>query len=77
MMNTLFNKVLGENEKCVFYVYLKTEDTFWPTQYLMPYHQTCYFDLHIFVNELNIINFKNISLVFNIIINFLFPKKKY
>ena len=27
---TLFNKVLGENEKCVFY--LKIEGTFWPTQ---------------------------------------------
>ena len=26
----LFNKVLGENEKCVFYFYLKTEGTFWP-----------------------------------------------
>ena len=24
-MNTLFNKVRGENEKCVFYFYLKTE----------------------------------------------------
>ena len=30
-MNTLFNKVLGENEKCAFYFYLKTEGTFWPT----------------------------------------------
>ena len=30
----LFNKVLGENEKCVFYFYLKTEGTFWPTQYI-------------------------------------------
>ena len=30
-VNTLFNKVLGENEKCVFYFYLKTEGTFWPT----------------------------------------------
>ena len=27
-MNTLFNKVLGENEKCVFYFYLKTEALF-------------------------------------------------
>ena len=26
-MNTLFNKVLGENEKCVFHFYLKTEGT--------------------------------------------------
>ena len=25
VVNTLFNKVLGENEKCVFYFYLKTE----------------------------------------------------
>ena len=32
-MNRLFNKVLGENEKYVFYFYLKTEGTFWPTQY--------------------------------------------
>ena len=28
----MFNKALGENEKCVFYFYLKTEGTFWPTQ---------------------------------------------
>ena len=27
-MNTLFNKVFGENEKRVFYFYLKTEGTF-------------------------------------------------
>ena len=33
-MNTLFNKVLGENEICVFYFDLKTEGTFWPTQYI-------------------------------------------
>ena len=26
------NKVLGENEECVSYFYLKTEGTFWPTQ---------------------------------------------
>ena len=26
MVNTLFNKILGENEKCVFYFYLKTKD---------------------------------------------------
>ena len=25
--NTLFNKVLGENQKCVFYFYLKTKGT--------------------------------------------------
>ena len=29
----LFNKVLGENENSVFYFYLKTEGTFWPSQY--------------------------------------------
>ena len=33
-MNTLFNKVLGENEKCVSYCYFKTEGTFWPAQYI-------------------------------------------
>ena len=33
----LFNKVFGENEKCVFHFYLKTEGTFWPTQYLFIY----------------------------------------
>ena len=31
----LFSKVRGENEKCVFYFYLKTEGTFWPTQYFL------------------------------------------
>ena len=34
MVNTLFKNVLGENEKYVFYFYLKTEGTFWLTQYL-------------------------------------------
>ena len=29
----LFNKVLGESEKCVYYFYLKIKGTFWPTQY--------------------------------------------
>ena len=29
----LSNKVLGENEKCVFYLHLKTKGTFWPAQY--------------------------------------------
>ena len=29
-MNTLFNKVLRENEKCVFYFYFKTEGTGFP-----------------------------------------------
>ena len=33
-VNSVFNIILGENEKCVFYFYLKTEGTFWPTQYL-------------------------------------------
>ena len=32
-MNTLLNKVIGENEKLVFYFYLKIGGTFWPTQY--------------------------------------------
>ena len=30
------NKVIGENEKCVFYFTEKTKWTFWPTQYLLP-----------------------------------------
>ena len=30
----LFSKVLGANEKCDFYIYLKTKETFWPIQYL-------------------------------------------
>ena len=30
---TLFNKVLGENEKYAFHFYLKTERTFWSNQY--------------------------------------------
>ena len=30
----LFSKVLGENEKCVFYFYLKTEGNFWSIQYI-------------------------------------------
>ena len=34
MENILFNKVLGENENCVFYFYLKTKGNFWPTQYM-------------------------------------------
>ena len=33
MVNRLFNKVIGENEKGVFYFYLKTEWTIRPTQY--------------------------------------------
>ena len=33
-VNMLFHKVLGENEKCVFHFCLKTEGTFWPTQYM-------------------------------------------
>ena len=30
MVNMLFNEVLGENEKCIFYFYLKTQGTFSP-----------------------------------------------
>ena len=33
-VNTLFNKVPGENEKYVFYFYFKIEGNFWPTQYI-------------------------------------------
>ena len=32
--NIQINKVIGENEKCVFYFMEKTIQTFWPTQYL-------------------------------------------
>ena len=28
-------KVLGENEKCAFNFYFKTEGRFWPTQYMI------------------------------------------
>ena len=36
MMNALFNKVLGENEKCVFHFGFKKKKAgnFWPTQYI-------------------------------------------
>ena len=34
LVNRLFNKVLGENEKCVFYFYLKTKGTVRPIQCL-------------------------------------------
>ena len=37
MVYTLFNKVLGENEKWVFYFPLKTEGTFWSTQKVYTY----------------------------------------
>ena len=33
MVNTLFNKVKSESEKCV--CHLKTEETFWPTEYFL------------------------------------------
>ena len=33
MVNTLFNKVLGESEECVYH--LKTEETFWSTKYFL------------------------------------------
>ena len=32
--NIQINKVIGENEKYVFYFTEKTKWTFWPTQYL-------------------------------------------
>ena len=32
--NIQINKVIGENEKCVFYFMEKTIWTFWPTQYM-------------------------------------------
>ena len=32
--NIRINKVIGENEKCVFYFMEKTKQTCWPTQYL-------------------------------------------
>ena len=33
----MVNKTLGENEKLAFYLYLKTEGTFWSTQYYFDY----------------------------------------
>ena len=33
MVNMLFNKIIVENDKCVFYFYLKTGGTLRPTQY--------------------------------------------
>ena len=42
MMNTLFNKGLGENQKCVLYFYLKTKGIFWPTQYI-PFDQMTWY----------------------------------
>ena len=33
MMNSFLNKVIGENEKCIFYFMEKTIWTIWPTQY--------------------------------------------
>ena len=44
-MNTLFNKVLGENEKCVLFL-LKTERIFWPAQYMYLNH----FAVHLKLN---------------------------
>ena len=37
MVNMLFNKILGENEKSVFYFYLKTGGMFRPTEYFFVY----------------------------------------
>ena len=34
LVNTLFNTVLGENEKCLLFL-LKTKWAFWPTQYMV------------------------------------------
>ena len=34
-VNMWISKVLGKNEKYVFYFYLKTEGTFWPTKQLL------------------------------------------
>ena len=31
--NIQINKVIGKNEKCVFYFAEKAKQTFWPTQY--------------------------------------------
>ena len=31
--NSYSGEVIGENENCVFYLYFKTQRTFWPTQY--------------------------------------------
>ena len=40
-VNTMFNKVIGENEKGVFYFYFKSEWTLWPTQYLLSHFYKC------------------------------------
>ena len=39
LVDTLFNKILGENEKCVLFL-LKTEQNFWSTQHI------CFVDLN-------------------------------
>ena len=40
-VNTLFNKVVVENEKCVLYFYLKTKGTLWKTQYFSNFLLIC------------------------------------
>ena len=42
MVNTLFNKLLGENEKNVLHFYLIAYGAVWPTQYLITcsYHSS-------------------------------------
>ena len=35
IQNIEINKVIGENEKCVFYLMEKTKWTLWPTRYLV------------------------------------------
>ena len=36
--NTQINKVIGENEKRIFYFMEKTKQTFWPIQYVLKEH---------------------------------------
>ena len=33
--NVQINKIIGENEKCIFYFMEKTKWTFWPMQYIL------------------------------------------
>ena len=40
-VNTLFNKVVVENEKCVLYFYLKTKGTLWETRYFSNFLLIC------------------------------------
>ena len=38
--NIQINKIIGENEKCVFYFMEKTIQIFWPTQYIQSLWET-------------------------------------